>query len=466
MKILAWNCRGLASTRAVRALLEVQKRERPDVLFLSETHLGMAKAENLRSRLGCDKFIIHESDGRSGGLLMLWNKEVVVNELNVSQYFIDVTVGAGEEWRMTGIYGEPRWEHKDQTWNALRQLKNASSLPWLVLGDFNEILYNYEKEGGRARSQRQMQDFHDALDDCDLVDMGYSGDMFTWQRGKIRERLDRGVTNAQWNAMFPSANLRNCETLKSDHRPLVVEMDQADILYGRRDSPKRFEARWLKEETVQEIVQTAWARAVAQGQSSVMTKVNKVHADLHVWDKETLKKPVHRIKKLKRELESLRRGEMTDESIANQKETLLQLELLLEQEEIYWIQRARANWLKHGDRNTNFFHQHASTRKKRNFIKGLVDDNGVRQEDQSIMSGMIKEYFTTLFTKEVQEVEEGILSDVDRRVTADMNQLLLAPFSKEEVRHALFSIGDLKAPGPDGLHVVFFKHSGICWRMI
>jgi hypothetical protein len=59
--------------------------------------------------------------------------------------------------------------------------------------NFNEILYHYEKEGGRAR---QLQAFHDALDDCALVDMGFTGDMFTWQRGKIRERLDRGVANA------------------------------------------------------------------------------------------------------------------------------------------------------------------------------------------------------------------------------------------------------------------------------
>jgi len=84
MKILAWNCRGLTSSQAVRALLEVQKRERPDVLFLSETHLGKVKAGNLKRRLGREKFIIHESDGRSGGLLMLRNKGVVVEQLNVS----------------------------------------------------------------------------------------------------------------------------------------------------------------------------------------------------------------------------------------------------------------------------------------------------------------------------------------------------------------------------------------------
>ena len=44
-----------------------------------------------------------------------------------------------------------------------------------------------------------------------------------------------------------------------------------------------------------------------------------------------------------------------------------------------------------------------------------------------------------------------------------MNQVLLSPFSREEVKKALFSIGDLKAPGPDGLHVIFFKRF---WNML
>jgi phenylalanine-4-hydroxylase len=54
-------------------------------------------------------------------------------------------------------------------------------------------------------------------------------------------------------------------------------------------------------------------------------------------------------------------------------------------------------------------------------------------------------------------VDLAVLSDVNHRVTTDMNQILMAPFSREEVKKALFSIGDLKAPGPDGLHAIFFK---------
>lgn len=103
--------------------------------------------------------------------------------------------------------------------------------------------------------------------------------------------------------------------------------------------PKRFEARWLKEKTVNEEVELAWARASAQGQTqTLMTKLNQVHADLHTWDREILRKLSQQKKRLQRELEELWRGPMTDDSIAAQKEILLRLELLLEQEEIFWVQ--------------------------------------------------------------------------------------------------------------------------------
>jgi len=159
--------------------------------------------------------------------------------------------------------------------------------------------------------------------------------------------------------------------------------------------------------------------------------LNQVHSELHEWDRKVLKKPVQRMKKLRRKLEELKKGEQTDETVNAQKEILLQIELRLEQEEIYWVQRARANWLKHGDRNTNFFHRFASSRKKRNLVKGLVDDQGIFHEDIDTMGTMVKDYFGTLFTREVLDVEDGVLNGVDRRVTNEMNQALLEPFTIE-----------------------------------
>lgn len=50
-----------------------------------------------------------------------------------------------------------------------------------------------------------------------------------------------------------------------------------------------------------------------------------------------------------------------------------------------------------------------------------------------------------------------VIHCVQTKVTADMNGQLLQPFTREEVKAALESIGDLKAPGPDGIPAKFFK---------
>lgn len=73
-------------------LLAIQKREKPDVLFLSETHLGNAKADELRRKLHYDYFTIVESDGHSGGLLLLWSQDVSIRVLEVSELFINVLI--------------------------------------------------------------------------------------------------------------------------------------------------------------------------------------------------------------------------------------------------------------------------------------------------------------------------------------------------------------------------------------
>jgi hypothetical protein len=52
---------------------------------------------------------------------------------------------------------------------------------------------------------------------------------------------------------------------------------------------------------------------------------------------------------------------------------------------------------------------------------------------------------------------QQLLNVVVPRVTSEMNEALVAPFSEEEVSAALNSIGDLKAPGPDGMPSIFYK---------
>lgn len=73
MKIIGWNCRGLNNPAAVRALLDVQEQYRPDVFFISESHLNKERADVLRRKLGFEFMVVDESDGKARGLVLLWN---------------------------------------------------------------------------------------------------------------------------------------------------------------------------------------------------------------------------------------------------------------------------------------------------------------------------------------------------------------------------------------------------------
>ena len=79
------------------------------------------------------------------------------------------------------------------------------------------------------------------------------------------------------------------------------------------------------------------------------------------------------------------------------------------------------------------------------------------------MKDYIRRYFSNLFTSEVAQPNSEVLSLIKRKVTDEMNNALMAPYTADKVRKVLSNIGDLKEPGPDGLHAIFYKRF---WSML
>ena len=105
-----------------------------------------------------------------------------------------------------------------------------------------------------------------------------------------------------------------------------------------------------------------------------------------------------------------------------------------------WNQGSRALWVKCGDRNTKFFHETASKKCRKNRINGLCDNEGRWREDQEEVEGIILEYFKEIYNTNYP-TDFGIsLGVVDRRVSDEMNDVLLKEFREEEVWYALKQI--------------------------
>ena len=82
------------------------------------------------------------------------------------------------------------------------------------------------------------------------------------------------------------------------------------------------------------------------------------------------------IKEIQKQLDRLNEAELTEDAKAEFLGLSKMMDDLLQKQEIFWAQRSRINWLKHGDRNTKFFHAKATQRRRRNHIRGIRNTHG------------------------------------------------------------------------------------------
>ena len=106
---------------------------------------------------------------------------------------------------------------------------------------------------GGSSSSNWLKDFVTSIG---AIDLGFNGPRFTWSNkmvglANIKERLDRGFCDQEWQSMFPTAGVRHLGAVTSDHRPILLDshLDNCKII-----RPFRFEAMWTKEESSVQVV--------------------------------------------------------------------------------------------------------------------------------------------------------------------------------------------------------------------
>jgi len=272
MSTISWNCRGLGDPRTVREIVDLVSSKKPEFLYLMETKVGRVHAERLRVRLGFEGLFYVDSIGLSGGLGLFWRENCNARLLSYSRHHIDVEVSLGGSLlsRMTCFYGFPERSRRKDSWDLLRSLAHRSPLPWVVLGDFNDLLYQSEKRGGNPHPESLLQGFGDAMDDCNLAQLPMRGYQFTWERGRgtagwLEEKLDKVLATAGWCTMYDKAFVENNLTRTSDHSAIFLCVRPPEQRLGEGSRSFRFEMAWLHDEGCREVVENAWAAGRPNG---------------------------------------------------------------------------------------------------------------------------------------------------------------------------------------------------------
>ena len=79
-----------------------------------------------------------------------------------------------------------------------------------------------------------------------------------------------------------------------------------------------------------------------------------------------------------------------------------ELEMVMAQEEILWLQKSRKDWILHRDRNTSFFHRKTITRRRQNRIEAIQNSSGNWLYNETEISSHAIGYFSSLFTSETE----------------------------------------------------------------
>ncbi|XP_074313624.1 uncharacterized protein LOC141648808 [Silene latifolia] len=185
---MVWNVQGTGSKNKISAIKEVVKTYKPTVLALVETHMGGEHAIKLGNILGYDGHARVNTVGFSGGIWVYWKNEIVsVTPITEHAQYLTFEVASNGElpWIFSAVYASPDPSNRIELWAELENFARVNNQPWLIAGDFNETRSLSERRGGDQNMARRCERFNSWIEDCELIELAFTGPNHTWARGNF-----------------------------------------------------------------------------------------------------------------------------------------------------------------------------------------------------------------------------------------------------------------------------------------
>ncbi|XP_010667105.1 uncharacterized protein LOC104884190 [Beta vulgaris subsp. vulgaris] len=300
----------------------------------------------------------------------------------------------------TFIYAFNESKSREILWEDLRKLYTQEA--WIICGDLNCVLNPEERIGSLVR-ENEIRDIRVCMNACELTDIKSVGNMFTWnnkQEGsrRVYSKLGRVMANSRWQDIYSSAEVCFQNEGEFDHSPALITVYPRD---NTRVKPFRYFTMLKSSPQFMDIVKKGWSTTV-QG-----TKMYVV---------------LQKLKAVKKGLKELDRTGFAEIQVA---EVAAYNKMMVAQ---------------------NLMHQHPGYTR-------WVDDA------KEVTEALLTYYKDLLGTSEIRSSVSPLVMKCGPVLTDAHKCLLEAPYTVEEIKHALLSIPGSKAPGPDGFSSSFDRDS-------
>ncbi|XP_019438842.1 PREDICTED: uncharacterized protein LOC109344534 [Lupinus angustifolius] len=251
---MCWNCKGANGKGFHPLIKDIGMEYSMSMLILMETQISGVKADKVISELRFNSSMKVDTIGRSGG---------------------------GESWTRTVVYGSPNFSIMNTLWEILRSIAEGMTTPWCLMGDFNVVASDSEREGSSSpHPSRGASAFASFINSSHLIDMGFSGSWFTWTKGGLKERLDRVLANLEWRLKFPLVEVFHLNPMKSDHSPLLLSLLGA-LSPNLHQRPFRMLVASFSHPSFEDLIRKIW-----EPHRSWQDAISNLQNKLKVWNKE------------------------------------------------------------------------------------------------------------------------------------------------------------------------------------
>ena len=208
---------------------------------------------------------------------------------------------------------------------------------------------------------------------------------------------------------------------------------------AKKKKISRFEEMWLVDKGCGETVEGVWQARYDEAENMrVIRKIENCGKELTSWSRDNFDNDRRELEKKKKkeltqaERQAVRTGDSSGIILLKK-----EINVLMGKEERMWKQRARISYIKEGDRNTRFFHCHATQRKWRNCITSIRNQADEMCSNKDQIEATFVEFYQHLFTSSNPEMTQANLDSIPKIVTREMNEILTGKYQEWEVEAAL-----------------------------
>ncbi|XP_057478776.1 uncharacterized protein LOC130766093 [Actinidia eriantha] len=284
-------------------------------------------------------------------------------------------------------------------WTNLDRFNEMLNDPWLVLGDFNNVLNIDERSNGHPATQYEIKNFQQCCNNLGLIDTVYSGAHLTWTNNSTWCKLDRAMIN----------NKRISDELRahahfglpgkfSDHSPCLVSLFDNNI-QGER--PFKFFNMWTLHEDFQRIVSLVWETQIYGSAmfrlcrklkllKEPLKELNKKHFS-HISSRAAAAED--KLYDLQQQLHDNPADVILQEQMVKAKQSAFKL---AEAERSFCSQLAKMKYLKDSDKGSKFSHDLIKSNRNKSQIVSISLSDGSRSTSQQEVNESFIEFYKNL----------------------------------------------------------------------